>query len=86
MKIQILVRFEPLSDWYEIYVNGKFVYDGERPLDTTILKWLTENTEVEIEIRYFTIESNKEDYSPPLRSIDGENYWSDWEEANVDSS
>lgn len=93
MKIQILVRFEPLSDWYEIYINEKFVYDGEHPLDTTILSWLAENTDIEIEIRYFTIDPEElvgalpaGSYAPPLHSLDGNNYWHDWERANVNSS
>lgn len=88
MKIQILDRYVKADDWHEIYANGELLYEGEieaiQLLDT-FLKWLGDREGVEVEIRFITPAYEYDgigDYEPPLHSMTGENYWSDWEIAS----
>jgi hypothetical protein len=90
MFIQILDRFEPHSEWHEIYINGDLVFEGEIPkqgLDFAInklLEWLHGKTELDVETRKFIVDYSPDEhkeYSPPLHSITGETYWEDWEKA-----
>lgn len=87
MKIQILTRHEPKSDWYEIYADRELIYEGELTVTNllnSLMTWLANKDGVEIELRKITIEYNgddSEDYRPPLHAITAESYWSDWENA-----
>ncbi len=92
MKIQILDRYVKADDWHEIYVNGELLFEGE--LDTffllrRFLEWLAEKEGVEIELRHYEPPYEYDgvgDYEPPLHSMNGENYWGDWEKANANDS
>jgi len=92
MKIQILDRYVKADDWHEIYANGELLYEGEIEaihLLDVFLRWLGGREGVEVEIRFYEppYEYNGVgDYEPPLHSMDGENYWNDWEKANVSDS
>lgn len=90
MKLQVLDRIEQYSDWHEIYINGDLVFEGEaseRDLKLTVetvLGYLADKVEVDVEIRKFYIDyspDENEEYSPPLHSMTGETYWEDWERA-----
>lgn len=92
MKIQILDRYVKADDWHEIYVNGELLYEGEieavKLLDV-FLKWLGDREGVEVETRFYEPPYEYDgigDYEPPLHSMDGKNYWSDWEKADANSS
>ena len=88
MKIQILDRYVKADDWHEIYVNGEILFEGELDAITLVqklLNWLAEKEGVEIETRFITPAYEYDgvgDYEPPLHSMTGENYWSDWEKAS----
>jgi hypothetical protein len=86
-KLEVLQR--QLSSWKEIYINGDLIYEGEdgdnlnwnHPL-REFLVWLKEKF-CTVEIRVFYIdyeydENSGKEYTPPLHSIDGKNYWNDW--------
>jgi HD-like signal output (HDOD) protein len=85
MKIQILDRYEPKSEWHEIYANGELLYEGELTLTTFLkrfLEWLGEHHDVEVETKYVIVEyddDENEEYTAPVHAITGELYWSDWE-------
>ncbi len=87
MKIQILNRFEPTSEWHEVYANGDLLFEGESPPQAQLqvfLGWLTLQSEMDVEIRTYTVQYEQmegEEYMPPVRSMTGELYWSDWEYA-----
>ncbi len=87
MKIQILNRYEPTSEWHEIYANGTLLFEGESAPHAQLqifMGWLAQQPDVEIEIRAFTVEYEQresEDFMPPLRAMTGDLYWSDWERA-----
>ncbi len=87
MKIQILDRYEPTSEWHEIYVNGWLLFEGEQPPEPQFqifVAWLKGQTEMDVEVRAFTVEYEQkdgEDYMPPVRAMTDEIYWSDWEKA-----
>ena len=92
MKIQILDRYIEADDWHEIYANGELLFEGElhavKLLDI-FLSWLAKREGVEVEIRFITPAYEYDgvgDYDPPLHSMTGENYWSDWEKADVNNS
>jgi hypothetical protein len=88
MLIQILDRYETESDWHEIYANGELLYEGELTVTRLLqrfLTWLAEKENVELEIRdvVFSYETPEDgEYAPPLHSMTGESYWSEWETAN----
>jgi hypothetical protein len=89
MKIQILDRYILEDDWHEIYANGELIFEGEvhavKLLDV-FLKWLGDKEDVEVEVRFYEPEYEYDgtgEYEPPLHSINGKDYWSDWEKANV---
>ncbi len=87
MKIQILYRYEPNSEWHEIYANGDLLFEGDFPIEfqaQVFINWLDKQPEMEVEIRNITVEYIQgpgEDYMPPVHSMTGESYWSDWENA-----
>lgn len=88
MKIQILDRYVKADDWHEVYINGELLFEGELNELTLIemfIVWLSMQEDFEVEMRYYEPEYEYDgvgDYEPPLHSMDGENYWSDWEIAN----
>lgn len=90
MKIQVLNRYEPLSDWQEVYINGELIYDGEAMFEQPaklLLEWFAKQDDMDVEIRSYTISTEiTNTYDPPLYSMTGKNYWSDWEKANADDS
>jgi hypothetical protein len=89
-KLEILQR--QLSSWRELYVNGDLVYEGEdgdnlnwNRVLRCFLQWLGERF-CTVEVRVFYIdydydEKSGKEYTPPLHSIDGKNYWNDWLDA-----
>ena len=85
MKIQILDRYEPKSEWHELYANGDLLYEGELTVSTFLrrfLEWLGERHDVEVEIRDVIVEYDGDpsgDYKAPVHAITGESYWDDWE-------
>ncbi len=87
MKIQILDRFDLTSEWHEFYANGDLLFEGESPPQPqfqVFLGWLANQPDVDVEVRVFLIEyehKEGEEYMPPIRSMTGELYWSDWENA-----
>jgi hypothetical protein len=87
MEIQILHRFEPTSDWHEIYANGLILFEGDQPPHAQFqifTSWLADRPEIDLEVRAFTVEYEQgegDDFMPPLRAMTGESYWSDWDRA-----
>lgn len=84
MKIQVLDRYEPKSEWHEIYADGELLYEGELTITVFLrrfLEWLGERHDVEVEIRDVIVEYDDEggEYNAPVHAITGELYWSDWE-------
>lgn len=87
MRIQILDRYEPKSNWHEVYINGEILFEGELGVPIqfqALVDWLSRQPEIEIEIRAFTVEyaqKGEAEYMPPLRAMTGDLYWSDWDVA-----
>ncbi len=87
MKIQILDRYEPTSEWHELYANETLLFEGESPPHAQLqlfMAWLAQQPDIEVEIRAFTVEYKQkegQEFMPPLRTMTGDLYWSDWEKA-----
>ena len=92
MKIQILDRYIKADDWHEIYINGELLFEGELDKLTLMemfIGWLSTQEGFEVEMRCYEPLYEYDgvgDYEPPLHSMTGEDYWSDWEKANVSDS
>jgi len=87
MKIKILDRV--CDDWHEIYANGELIFEGELTAEILlqrILDWLGRQKEIKVEFKAYHPPyeyDGKGDYEPPLHTMTGENYWSDWEKADA---
>lgn len=90
-RLRILVRY--VDDWAEIYLEGELTYEGSSSnmefgikMLRSLTGWLNEAHDWDIEYRVFKsdYEFNEEvdkNYNPPLFTITGEKYWSDWDRA-----
>ena len=87
MVIQILDRFEPTSEWHEIYANGTLLFEGEQAPHSQLqifIGWLANQDDMDVDVRAFTVEYEQkvdDDFMPPLHAMTGDLYWDDWERA-----
>ncbi|MHA2274242.1 MAG: hypothetical protein ACXAC2_00645 [Candidatus Kariarchaeaceae archaeon] len=91
--MEILIR--SVDDWGEVYVNGKFIYDGEWSLMEPVMEFLNNLRKVDdIEIRLFeakgglrhTVDTDGNptvEYHAPLHAITGNTYETDWDKAET---
>ncbi len=92
--MKVLIRV--VDDWVEIYINGKFVYDGEWAINYVLMDFLkcfaqTSIDITDVELRFFeghstaqlTKDGKVEAVDIPLHTMTDENYWSDWDEAEI---
>ena len=88
--MKILIRV--VDDWVEIYVNGKFIYDGEWEVNKVVMGFLEVLVDVmDIELRFFeghstaqlTKDGKVEAVDIPLHIMTEKNYWSDWDNAEI---
>ena len=88
--IKVLLRY--LDDWSEFYINGKLFYDQELVAKVNLFASLFMEKliqcGVDFEFRIYKIpyeynEESGDEYNAPLFSINGGNYWSDWDKAEI---
>ncbi len=88
--MKILIRV--VDDWGEIYVNGKFMYDGLWKTHRIIQSFIQALADVvDIELRLYegnsVVQLDKngkiEAYDVPLHVMTEKNYWSDWDKAET---
>ncbi len=88
--MKILIRV--VDDWGEIYVDGKFVHDGEWVINRVLMSFIQSLRDImDIELRFFesysTSRMNKDGngaiYDIPLHTMTKKNYWLDWDKAEI---
>lgn len=86
-KLNILERYldDGEDGWREIYINGELVLEGSEfskgKVAKAILKAMAKL--VAVEYRKINVEYTQEgdEYTPPIRVIDGKLRWEEWDSA-----